>query len=80
MKPVLLKLSGLQSYRSPQEINFEALCEMGLFGIFGPTGSGKSTLLGCHHACHVRQGGACGQRHAGHHESFGGQLVCVLYV
>ncbi|WP_342574590.1 AAA family ATPase [Paenibacillus sp. FSL M8-0142] len=45
MKPVLLKLSGLQSYRSPQEINFEALCEMGLFGIFGPTGSGKSTLL-----------------------------------
>jgi len=45
MKPVMLKLSGLQSYRSPQEINFEALCEMGLFGIFGPTGSGKSTLL-----------------------------------
>jgi len=45
MKPILLKLSGLQSYRSSQEIDFETLCETGLFGIFGPTGSGKSTLL-----------------------------------
>ncbi|MEC0306177.1 AAA family ATPase [Paenibacillus lautus] len=45
MKPVLLKLSGLQSYRDTQEIDFETLCETGLFGIFGPTGSGKSTLL-----------------------------------
>ncbi|WP_054956669.1 AAA family ATPase [Paenibacillus dakarensis] len=45
MKPVLLKLAGLQSYREPQEIDFERLCETGLFGIFGPTGSGKSTLL-----------------------------------
>ncbi|MGV2795075.1 AAA family ATPase, partial [Clostridium perfringens] len=40
-----LKLSGLQSYRVMQEIDFTALCETGLFGIFGPTGSGKSTLL-----------------------------------
>lgn len=45
MKPVLLKVAGLQSYREAQEINFEQLCETGLFGIFGPTGSGKSTLL-----------------------------------
>ncbi|MEK3731190.1 SMC family ATPase [Paenibacillus sp. FSL M8-0334] len=45
MKPILLKLSGLQSYREPQEIHFETLCEAGIFGIFGPTGSGKSTLL-----------------------------------
>ncbi|GAB6929558.1 exonuclease subunit SbcC [Paenibacillus sp. JCM 10914] len=45
MKPIYLKLSGLQSYRNTQEINFETLCETGLFGIFGPTGSGKSTLL-----------------------------------
>ncbi|MBT2761636.1 AAA family ATPase [Paenibacillus sp. ISL-20] len=45
MKPILLKLSGLQSYRETQEIDFETLCETGLFGIFGPTGSGKSTLL-----------------------------------
>ncbi|GGH26740.1 AAA family ATPase [Paenibacillus segetis] len=45
MKPISLKLSGLQSYREMQEIDFSALCEMGLFGIFGPTGSGKSTIL-----------------------------------
>ncbi|GAA0135945.1 exonuclease subunit SbcC [Paenibacillus sp. YSY-4.3] len=45
MKPISLKLSGLQSYRSMQEIDFTALCDTGLFGIFGPTGSGKSTIL-----------------------------------
>lgn len=45
MKPILLKLAGLQSYREPQEIRFDELTETGLFGIFGPTGSGKSTLL-----------------------------------
>ncbi|AKG35753.1 AAA family ATPase [Paenibacillus durus] len=45
MKPILLKVSGLQSYRESQEIDFLSLCETGLFGIFGPTGSGKSSLL-----------------------------------
>ncbi|GGN96796.1 AAA family ATPase [Saccharibacillus kuerlensis] len=45
MKPITLKLSGLQSYREVQEIDFTELCETGLFGIFGPTGSGKSTVL-----------------------------------
>ncbi|WNS43767.1 SMC family ATPase [Paenibacillus sp. MMS20-IR301] len=45
MKPILLKVSGLQSYREPQEIDFASLTETGLFGIFGPTGSGKSSLL-----------------------------------
>lgn len=45
MKPISLKLSGLQSYREAQEIDFSELCDTGLFGIFGPTGSGKSTLL-----------------------------------
>lgn len=45
MRPITLKLSGLQSYRETQQIDFDGLCEMGLFGIFGPTGSGKSTLL-----------------------------------
>lgn len=45
MKPITLKLSGLQSYREIQEIDFEELCDTGLFGIFGPTGSGKSTIL-----------------------------------
>lgn len=45
MKPILLKVSGLQSYRAQQEIDFASLTETGLFGIFGPTGSGKSSLL-----------------------------------
>ncbi|MWJ33771.1 AAA family ATPase, partial [Saccharibacillus sp. WB 17] len=45
MKPITLRLSGLQSYREAQEIDFTELCETGLFGIFGPTGSGKSTVL-----------------------------------
>lgn len=45
MKPITLKLAGLQSYREMQEIDFTELCETGLFGIFGPTGSGKSTIL-----------------------------------
>ncbi|WP_274363252.1 AAA family ATPase [Paenibacillus thermotolerans] len=45
MKPVSLSISGLQSYREEQRIDFAALCEAGVFGIFGPTGSGKSTIL-----------------------------------
>lgn len=45
MKPIRLKLSGMHSYREVQEVDFEILCQAGLFGIFGPTGSGKSTIL-----------------------------------
>jgi len=45
MRPIRLKLAGLHSYREVQEVDFEKLCEAGLFGIFGPTGSGKSTIL-----------------------------------
>ncbi|MDH4616301.1 SbcC/MukB-like Walker B domain-containing protein [Brevibacillus sp. AY1] len=45
MKPIRLKLAGMHSYREMQEIDFETLCQAGLFGIFGPTGSGKSTIL-----------------------------------
>ncbi|MFS0871709.1 AAA family ATPase [Paenibacillus xylanilyticus] len=45
MKPILLKVAGLQSYREAQEVDFTVLTETGLFGIFGPTGSGKSSLL-----------------------------------
>src|SRR5690606_15234566 len=28
-----------------QTVDFETLCQGGVFGIFGPTGSGKSTIL-----------------------------------
>lgn len=45
MKPLHLSLSGLQSYREKQEVDFTKLCDAGVFGIFGPTGSGKSSIL-----------------------------------
>lgn len=45
MRPIRLTIEGLNSFRQKQEIDFEALCRDGLFGIFGPTGSGKSTIL-----------------------------------
>lgn len=45
MKPIRLELAGLQSYREKQTVDFERLCQGGVFGIFGPTGSGKSSIL-----------------------------------
>lgn len=45
MKPINLKIAGLHSFREEQEIPFEQLSELGIFGIFGPTGSGKSSIL-----------------------------------
>lgn len=45
MRPILLEIEGLQSFKERQKINFEKLGEAGIFGIFGETGSGKSTIL-----------------------------------
>lgn len=45
MKPISLKIKGLNSFIETQVIDFEKLTEKGLFGIFGPTGSGKSSIL-----------------------------------
>ncbi|MGC4375324.1 AAA family ATPase [Fictibacillus sp. Mic-4] len=45
MRPIMLKVSGLQSFRKEQTIDFENLTKGGVFGIFGPTGSGKSSIL-----------------------------------
>lgn len=45
MKPILLKIKGLNSFLEEQVIDFEKLTEKGLFGIFGHTGSGKSSIL-----------------------------------
>ncbi|NGP44512.1 SMC family ATPase [Bacillaceae bacterium SIJ1] len=45
MRPVQLTIEGLNSFRQKQSIDFTALCEGGVFGIFGPTGSGKSSIL-----------------------------------
>ena len=45
MRPLQLKLKGINSYSEEQGIDFETLTSQGLFGIFGHTGSGKSTIL-----------------------------------
>lgn len=45
MKPIELKIKGINSFNQLQVINFEALMSGGLFGIFGDTGSGKSSIL-----------------------------------
>ncbi len=45
MKPVLLKIKGLNSFLQEQIIDFTRLSKFGFFGIFGPTGSGKSSII-----------------------------------
>lgn len=45
MIPVKLTIEGLYSYQERQTIDFSALIETGLFGIFGNVGSGKSSIL-----------------------------------
>lgn len=45
MRPIKLKIKGLNSFIEEQTIDFEELTKQGFFGIFGPTGSGKSTIL-----------------------------------
>lgn len=45
MRPISLKIKGLNSFMEEQEIDFRRLTSMGLFGIFGQTGSGKSSIL-----------------------------------
>lgn len=45
MKPIKLRIKGLNSFIDEQTIDFDKLTDRGFFGIFGPTGSGKSTIL-----------------------------------
>lgn len=45
MKPINLKIKGINSYVAEQEIDFNKLAENKIFGIFGETGSGKTTIL-----------------------------------
>ena len=45
MIPVYLKLEGIYSYQTRQEIDFRKLTGAAIFGIFGPVGSGKSAIL-----------------------------------
>lgn len=45
MIPKQLTIQGLYSYQQKQTIDFTALTDARLFGIFGQVGSGKSTIL-----------------------------------
>ena len=45
MLPLQIKLKGIYSYVSEQNIDFQQLTQERLFGIFGAVGSGKSTIL-----------------------------------
>lgn len=45
MKPIALKLKGINSFLEEQIIDFKTLTSRGIFGIFGPTGSGKTSIL-----------------------------------
>lgn len=45
MKPQILKITGINSFNEPQEIDFSKILEKSIFGIFGDTGSGKSTII-----------------------------------
>lgn len=45
MLPIQLTIEGLYSYQERQTIDFTALTDVGLFGIFGNVGSGKSSIL-----------------------------------
>ena len=45
MRPIKLKIAGLNSFMKEEEIDFTLLTGKGFFGIFGPTGSGKSSIL-----------------------------------
>jgi exonuclease SbcC len=47
MIPLKLTLEGIYSYQERQTIDFTALSQAGLFGIFGAVGSGKSSILEC---------------------------------
>ena len=45
MKPLILTLENINSYREKQTVDFSSFMQGGIFGIFGNTGSDKSTIL-----------------------------------
>ncbi len=45
MKPLLLTLQAVGPYAGRQTVDFRAVLDSGLFGIYGATGSGKSTIF-----------------------------------
>lgn len=45
MIPIRLTIQGIYSYQKETTIDFNALTQAGIFGIFGAVGSGKSSIL-----------------------------------
>ncbi len=45
MRPLLLTLQAVGPYAGRQTVDFRAVLDAGLFGIYGATGSGKSTIF-----------------------------------
>ena len=45
MKPLTLKIEGINSFNKEQTIDFSKLTDKGVFGIFGATGTGKSSII-----------------------------------
>lgn len=45
MKPIRLEIEGVNSFLEKQVVDFSAVLQEGIFGVFGNTGSGKSTIL-----------------------------------
>ena len=45
MRPLVLSFSAFGSYPESHEIKFEALHQLGIFLVTGPTGTGKSTIF-----------------------------------
>jgi exonuclease SbcC len=45
MKPLILTLQAIGPYAGRQSVDFRAVLDSGLFGIYGATGSGKSTIF-----------------------------------
>lgn len=47
MRPINLKITGINSFNKTQEIDFDDLTKDGIFGIVGDTGAGKSSIIDC---------------------------------
>lgn len=45
MKPILLEITGFNSFKDKQVIDFNKLTQDKIFGIFGSTGCGKSSII-----------------------------------
>ena len=54
MRPIWIKIKGLNSFLEPQEIDFQELTGEGLFGIFGADGKREKQYPGRDHPGFIR--------------------------